>query len=68
MTSRLKQAVKTQMERVGYRYDEMNPDLRVNFFLNIEQKQETRTTSSMGGGFYGYRWRNVWRVVWLPLR
>jgi len=57
VTSRLKQAARTQLEAKGYRYDEQNPDLRVNFFVNISQKQEIRSTPSMsvGMGYYGYR-------------
>lgn len=57
VTSRLKQATRTQMERVGYKYSEQEPDLRVNFNLNIQQMQDVRSTPSMntGAGFYGYR-------------
>ncbi|MGH8549383.1 MAG: DUF4136 domain-containing protein [Methylococcales bacterium] len=57
VTSWLKQAVQTQMQRIGYAYNEKDPDLRVNFFLNITQKQEIRSAPSMGTGFYGYRGR-----------
>lgn len=57
VTSRLKQATRTQLERVGYTYKEQEPDLRVNFFLNIREKQEIRSSPSMtmGVGYYGYR-------------
>ncbi|MCI0654722.1 MAG: DUF4136 domain-containing protein [Methylococcaceae bacterium] len=56
VTSWLKQAIRTQMERIGYAYNEKDPDLHVNFFLNVEEKQEIRSApSSMGPGFYGYR-------------
>ena len=52
-TSRLKQATRDQLERKGYRYTEESPDLRVNFFLNVAERQETRSTPQIG--FYGYR-------------
>ena len=42
--------------RIGMRnrYDESNPELRVNFFLKVEDRQEIRSTPT-SGGFYGYR-------------
>ncbi len=57
ITNRLKQATRTQLERVGYTYEEREPDLRANFFLNVTKKQEIRSTpsASVGMGFYGYR-------------
>jgi hypothetical protein len=57
MSSRLKQATRAQLEQLGYTYEEHDPDLRVNFFLNIADKQEIRSSpsASMGGGYYGYR-------------
>jgi hypothetical protein len=57
ITARLKEATRAQLERVGYTYTEQEPDLRVNFFLNIVDKQEVRSTPSatMGAGYYGYR-------------
>lgn len=54
MSARLKQATRTQLERLGYVYDENSPQLRVNFFLNITNKQEIRATAGPGG-FYHYR-------------
>ena len=58
MSSRLKRATGAQLERLGYTYDERNPDLRVNFFLNVANRQEVRSSPSAsmgGGGYYGYR-------------
>ena len=55
ITSWLKQSVRKQMERVGYVYQEQDPDLRVNFFLNIKDKQEYISSPYMGPGYYGYR-------------
>jgi hypothetical protein len=57
VTSRLKQATRAQLERNGLAYSEQDPDLRVNFYLKIVEKQEVRSTPSMtmGAGYYGYR-------------
>lgn len=57
VTSWLKQAVRKEMERLKYTYQEKNPDLYVNFFLNMEERQEIHSTPYMGTGFYGYRGR-----------
>jgi len=46
MTSHLKQATRAQMERHGYTYSEANPDLRVNFFISVIDKQELRSTGA----------------------
>ena len=54
LTSHLKQTTRTELERLGYVYDEANPQLRVNFFLNVEERREIRSTPTTGG-FYGYR-------------
>lgn len=53
-TNRLKQATRTQMERLGYRYEERDPDVRVNFYLNVTDKQEIRSSPATVG-FYSYR-------------
>jgi hypothetical protein len=57
LTERLKQATRIQMERVGYTETKQDPDLRVNFYVNVVQKQEIRSTPSatVGMGYYGYR-------------
>jgi hypothetical protein len=39
----LKDATRIQMERLGYIYDESNPDLRVNITLAVQQRAEVRT-------------------------
>lgn len=59
MTTRLRQATRTQLEQLGYTYDEQAPQLKVNFFLNVADRQELRT-SPAPGGFYGYR-RGIYR-------
>ncbi|HEY0462770.1 MAG TPA: DUF4136 domain-containing protein [Polyangiaceae bacterium] len=51
LSSRLKAATRAQLERNGYTYSETEPDLLVNFYLKVVNKQEVRST----GGYYGYR-------------
>jgi hypothetical protein len=50
----LKVAVANQLESRGFVYTE-NPDLLVNFYIHTEEKIRSRTTPTMGGGYYGYR-------------
>lgn len=58
LTSRLKQATRVQLERHNYIYSDNNPDLQVNFFVNVVDRQEVRS-SPVGRGFHGYRvWAN----------
>lgn len=49
LTTRLQQATRQQLEQRGYIYSDANPDLKVNFLLNVVDKQELRST---GGSFY----------------
>jgi hypothetical protein len=51
LSSRLKAATRAQLEKNGYTYSTNEPDLRVNFFLKIVNKQQIQST----GGYYGYR-------------
>ena len=53
-TTRLKDATRRAMEARGYVYDEASPDLLVNFFANVQDRQEVRTTP-VPAGYYGYR-------------
>jgi hypothetical protein len=53
-TARLKESTRRQMESKGYVYSETNPDLLLNFYANIEDKQEIRSTP-VSMGYYGYR-------------
>jgi len=55
LTTRLKDATRHAMEAKGYVYSESNPDLLLNFFANVQEKQELRATPAMG--YYGYRRR-----------
>jgi hypothetical protein len=52
VSARLKESTRAQLERIGFVYTESEPDLRVNFFLKIVNKQQVR---SSGTGYYGYR-------------
>ncbi len=62
VTSRLKEATRREMEKRGYAYEEANPDLLLNFQLNVEERTEIRSTPSagVGYGYYGYRSYGVW--------
>lgn len=53
-TSRMKQATRREMEMKGYVYSQENPDLLLNFFANLEDRQEIRSTP-VSMGYYGYR-------------
>jgi hypothetical protein len=44
----LKLATRTQLERLGYVYDERNPQLRVNIVLAVQQRAEVRSTPGNG--------------------
>ena len=51
LSNHLKQATREQLERLNYVYSEESPDLKVNFFLKVADKQELRTAP----GALGYR-------------
>src|SRR4051812_8369896 len=51
LSSRLKAATRAQLEKQGYQYSTTEPDLQVNFFLKIVNKQAVQSS----GGYYGYR-------------
>jgi hypothetical protein len=58
LSARLKSATRRQLEQHNYLYDETDPDLRVNVFLNVAEKQEVRSVP--GRGFHGYRsWSGI---------
>jgi len=58
LTEHLKSATRAELERLGYVYDERAPQLRVNFFLNVQDRQEVHTTPSTGFG--GLRFYGAW--------
>ena len=54
LTARLKEATRQAMESKGYVYREAGADLLLNFFANVQDKQEIRSTPAPMG-YYGYR-------------
>jgi len=56
-TSRLKDSTRRAMESKGYTYSDSNPDLLLNFYANVQDKQEIRSTpgTATSMGYYGYR-------------
>jgi hypothetical protein len=63
LTSRLKESTRRMMESKGYVYGEASADLLVNFYANVQTRQEVRSwPSSMG--YYGYRygWYGGWGI------
>jgi Domain of unknown function (DUF4136) len=63
LTQHLKDATRQAMESKGYVFSTSAPDLLLNFYVNIQNKQDVRTTPSSAayvgygypGGYYGYR-------------
>ncbi len=61
LTQHLKDATRQAMESKGYIFSNRTPDLLVNFYVNIQNKQDVYTTpgsraySGYPGGYYGYR-------------
>jgi hypothetical protein len=53
----LKQATRAELERRGYVYDERAPQLSIHLLLNVQQRQELRSSPSSPGfiGPLGYR-------------
>ncbi|MDO3384731.1 DUF4136 domain-containing protein [Gilvimarinus sp. SDUM040013] len=57
VTSHFKSAARNEMEALGYTYNENDPELLVNFFMNTENRTEIRSSPRMTAsyGYYGYR-------------
>jgi hypothetical protein len=63
LTQHLKDATRQAMESKGYVFGTNAPDLLLNFYVNIQDKQDVRTTPGSAayvgygypGGYYGYR-------------
>jgi hypothetical protein len=60
LTQHLKDATRRAMESKGYVFSNSTPDLLINFYVNIQDKQDVRTTPGptyvgYPGGYYGYR-------------
>jgi hypothetical protein len=57
----LKDATRRMMESKGYVYRDSGADLLLNFYVNVQDKQEVRSTpgtvgyAGYPGGYYGYR-------------
>lgn len=54
LEQRLRQATREQLERISVRYDERDPDLRVNYLLQVLDRQELRTTPAARFGYRGW--------------
>lgn len=54
-TTRLKDAATRELERLGYRHDEANPDLLVNFSADVSNRQDVTKTPASVRGVYGFR-------------
>jgi Domain of unknown function (DUF4136) len=60
LTQHLKDATLRSMESKGYVFSGTTPDLLINFYVNIQDKQDVRTSPGptyvgYAGGYYGYR-------------
>jgi hypothetical protein len=60
LTQHLKDATRHMMESKGYVFSNGTPDLLLNFYVNIQNKQDVRATPGpayvgYAGGYYGYR-------------
>lgn len=54
VSSFLKVAVSQELDRRGLSYDPENPDIRVNFYINTQEKIRSRTVPTMRS-YYDYR-------------
>ena len=57
-TQYFKEAARREMTALGYRFVENDPDLLVNFYTHVEDKESvrTRTSPTLATGYYGYRY------------
>jgi hypothetical protein len=56
LTSRLKASAQRELERRGYRKVDADPQLLVNFNVNVQERADIRSTPTPApAGFYGYR-------------
>jgi Domain of unknown function (DUF4136) len=56
VTLYFKDAVRREMEKRGYVYEEEDPDLLVNFFSNVREVTDVRPSPRFAYGYYGYRY------------
>lgn len=60
VNERLKEATRSQLEGLGYVYDESNPELRVNIVLAVQDRAEIRSTPNAGPlGYMGWGMSNI---------
>lgn len=70
ITQYFKAAARREMEALGYRYTDEDPDLLVNFFTHVETREHTYTRTSvspwMSAGYYSYRYHlyTAWPVYY----
>jgi hypothetical protein len=62
MSSRLRAATMAEMTRRGYTYDPRMPQLRVNLFLQVANRQDVRSTP--GAGFRPWLGRDIETVAY----
>jgi Domain of unknown function (DUF4136) len=55
LTQHLKAATQRELEKRGFQMVASNPQLLVNFNINIQDKTSVQSSPSMSGGYYGYR-------------
>jgi hypothetical protein len=55
LSTRLKSATRRAMEDKGYRYTDSNPDLLLNFYASMQERQEIHSTS-VGIGYWDYHY------------
>lgn len=55
LSNRLKASTQQQLEQRGYQLASADPELLVNFNVNVQDKTDVESTPAMGGGYYGYR-------------
>ena len=51
---RMKKALETQFKNQGMSYTATNPDVYINYSVNVSNQQRYRNTSPYGYGYYGY--------------
>lgn len=55
LTNRLKASTQRELEARGYKMTASDPQLLVNFNVNVADRTNVESSPAVGGGFYGYR-------------
>jgi hypothetical protein len=58
LTEHLKTSTRAELERLGYVYDDRAPQLRVNLFLSVADRQEIHATPTAGA--FAWRFYGAW--------